>query len=59
MVSVSTIESTGQLLYDYYIDIAAAQLKAYAIVQLSYMFLTAYEVGKFFNDFNMRSQIIP
>lgn len=53
MISVSTIESTGQLLYDYYIDIAAAQLKAYAIVQLSYMFLTVYEVGKWFIEFNM------
>lgn len=47
MVStVSIIQSTGKLLYDYYTDIAAAQLKAYALAQLSFMFLTVYEVGK-------------
>lgn len=50
MVStVSVIQSTGKLLYDYYTDIAAAQLKAYALAQLSFMFLTVYEVGKEYN----------
>lgn len=50
MVStVSTIQSTGKLLYDYYTDITAAQLKAYALAQLSFMFLTVYEVGMKYN----------
>ncbi|XP_037049805.1 uncharacterized protein LOC119084060 isoform X2 [Bradysia coprophila] len=35
-------ESTNQKLYEYYVDISAAQLKAYSLVQLSYMFLTVY-----------------
>lgn len=51
MVStVSMIQSTSKLLYDYYTDIAAAQLKAYALTQLSFMFLTVYEVGKEYNN---------
>lgn len=39
-------ESTNKQIYDYYVDISAAQLKAYSLVQLSYMFLTVYNDGK-------------
>lgn len=41
-------ESTSQKLYEYYVDVSAAQLKAYSLVQLSYMFLTVYNQSKSF-----------
>ncbi|KAJ6642110.1 hypothetical protein Bhyg_07056 [Pseudolycoriella hygida] len=42
MASNILTESTNQQLYEYYVDISAAQLKAYSLVQMSYMFLTVY-----------------
>ncbi|KAJ6637237.1 hypothetical protein Bhyg_09967 [Pseudolycoriella hygida] len=42
MTSKILTESTNQKLYEYYVDVSAAQLKAYSLVQLSYMFLTVY-----------------
>lgn len=43
MLSINTIQSPHQLIYDYYNDITVAQLKAYALTQLSYMFFTVYD----------------
>lgn len=45
--SIEQIKSTNQQLFEYYNDISAALLKAYATVQISYMFLTNYEISKF------------
>lgn len=44
---VSLIKSANQQVYEYYHDISAAELKAYALVQLAYMFYTIYGRGKF------------
>lgn len=44
--NVLTIKSANQLIYEYYHDISAAELKAYALVQLAYMFYTVYNRGK-------------
>lgn len=43
---MNTIKSPNQVVYDYYNDISAAQLKAYVLTQLSYMFLTIYRESK-------------
>ncbi|KAG4078126.1 hypothetical protein HA402_002177 [Bradysia odoriphaga] len=40
--TTSRIDSTNQLIYEYYYDISAVLLKTYALLQLSYMFLTVY-----------------
>lgn len=42
------IKSANQLIYEYYHDISTAELKAYALVQLAYMFYTVYNRGKYF-----------
>lgn len=39
------IKSANQLVYEYYHDISTAELKAYALVQLAYMFYTVYNRG--------------
>lgn len=39
------IRSANQLIFEYYYDITAAELKAYALVQLAYMFNTVYGRG--------------
>lgn len=44
--NVLTIKSANQLVYEYYHDISSAELKAYALVQLAYMFYTVYNRGK-------------
>lgn len=54
VATTSKIESTNQLIYEYYYDISAVLLKTYALLQLSYMFLTVY--GHY--DYNMQSQEI-
>lgn len=43
--NVNLIKSANQVLYEYYHDISVAELKAYALVQLSYMFFTVYGRG--------------
>lgn len=43
-LGAETIQSAHHLIYSYYNDIAGAELKAYAIAQLSHMFNTVYEV---------------
>lgn len=40
--TTSKIDSTNQLIYEYYYDISAVLLKTYALLQLSYMILTVY-----------------
>lgn len=40
------IKSANQLIYEYYHDISVSELKAYALVQLAYMFYTVYNRGK-------------
>lgn len=40
------IRSANQMIFEYYYDITAAELKAYALVQLAYMFNTVYGRGK-------------
>lgn len=42
-----TIKSANQLVYEYYHDISTAELKAYALIQLAYMFYTVYNRGKY------------
>lgn len=42
-----SIKSANQLIYEYYHDISTAELKAYALVQLAYMFYTVYNRGMF------------
>lgn len=44
---ISLIKSANQQVYEYYHDISAAELKAYALVQLAYMFYTIYGRGNF------------
>lgn len=41
------IKSANQQIFEYYHDISVAQLKAYALAQLSYMFFTVYGRGNF------------
>lgn len=41
------INSANQLIYEYYHDISTAELKAYALVQLAYMFYTVYNRGMY------------
>lgn len=41
------IRSANQLIFEYYYDITAAELKAYALVQLAYMFNTIYGRGEY------------
>lgn len=43
------IKSANQQIFEYYHDISTAQLKAYALIQLSYMFFTVYGRGNFRN----------
>lgn len=43
---MAIIKSANQLVYEYYHDISSAELKAYALVQLAYMFYTVYNRGK-------------
>lgn len=50
--TTSKIDSTNQLIYEYYYDISAVLLKTYALLQLSYMFLTVY--GHY--DYTMQAQ---
>lgn len=45
--NVLLIKSANQQVYEYYHDISAAELKAYALIQLSYMFFTVYGRGNF------------
>ncbi|XP_055324696.1 uncharacterized protein LOC129579082 isoform X2 [Sitodiplosis mosellana] len=45
--NVMVIKSANQLIYEYYHDISTAELKAYALVQLAYMFYTVYNRGNF------------
>ncbi|XP_031620531.1 uncharacterized protein LOC116339051 isoform X2 [Contarinia nasturtii] len=45
--NVMVIKSANQLIYEYYHDISMAELKAYALVQLSFMFFTVYNRGNF------------
>lgn len=52
VATTSRIDSTNQLIYEYYYDISAVLLKTYAMLQLSYMFLTVY--GHY--DYTMQSQ---
>lgn len=40
------MESANYQLFQYYNDLAKSQLGAYALVQLSYMFLVAYGESK-------------
>lgn len=47
-INVQLIRSANQLIYEYYHDITAAELKAYALVQLAYMFYTVYGRGAYF-----------
>lgn len=47
--NVFLIKSANQQIFEYYHDITASQLKAYALVQLSYMFFTVYGRGNFRN----------
>lgn len=51
MSSKILTESTSQKVYEYYVDISAAQLKAYSLVQLSYMFLTVYNQSEYIYEF--------
>lgn len=44
--NVVIIKSANQLIYEYYHDISTAELKAYALIQLAYMFYTVYNRGK-------------
>lgn len=52
VATTSKIDSTNQLIYEYYYDISAVLLKTYALLQLSYMFLTVY--GHY--DYTMQAQ---
>lgn len=45
--NVAIIKSANQLIYEYYHDVSTAELKAYALIQLAYMFYTVYNRGKF------------
>lgn len=45
--NVFLIKSANQQIFEYYHDLSAAQLKAYALVQLSYMFFSVYGRGNF------------
>lgn len=52
------IRSANQMIFEYYYDITAAELKAYALVQLAYMFNTVYGRGEewsfgFFSNFEL------
>ncbi len=42
VATTSRIDSTNQFIYEYYYDVSAVLLKTYALLQLSYMFLTVY-----------------
>lgn len=46
IIADESIKSTNQLLYDYYTDISAAKLKAYALIQLAFLLLTNTALGK-------------
>lgn len=48
--AVSLIKSANQQVYEYYHDISVAELKAYALVQLAYMFYTIYGRGNLTKD---------
>lgn len=50
--TMSRIDSTNQFIYEYYYDISAVLLKTYALLQMSYMFLTVYG----HNDYTMQAQ---
>lgn len=52
VATTSRIDSTNQLIYEYYYDISAVLLKTYAVLQLSFMFLTIY--GHY--DYTMQAQ---
>lgn len=43
--NVNIIKSANQQVYEYYHDISAAELKAYALIQLAYMIFTIYGRG--------------
>lgn len=45
VLTMTSIQSNGQMLYEYYTDIQTAQLKAYVLAQLSYMFLSVFGIG--------------
>lgn len=48
LLQSTSIQSTGQLLYEYYTDIQTAQLKGYVLAQLSFMFLSVFGIGMAF-----------
>lgn len=57
--NVYVIKSANQLIYEYYHDISIAELKAYALVQLAYMFYTVYNRGKYFCNFLTSTFFFP
>lgn len=52
VATTSKIDSTNQLIYEYYYDISTVLLKTYALLQLSYMLLTVYALY----DYSMPAQ---